>query len=185
MRTSEHRHVDTDLREALGQLSKTHHEYFMSAALRAGCSWNDAEEVVQEGLCKAVRNIDSLHDSQHMQAWVWRIIYNAGINSHRRKPVLFMDTDLKGSTPEDYIADARAEEPLDTLVRSEQMGVVLDQLDLLQANERAVMRDFYLRDLSIQEIKSQRNIPEGSVKRLLHQGRNKLRATVMPSNNPQ
>ncbi len=126
----------------------------------------DAEEATQDALLAIARRVESFEGRSKFTTWMYQITTNAAIDCYRklkrRRSVLETPPDLAagGSSPS-VIAGAR----IDLLEAAEQ----LDQ----RLVEPVFMRD--LCELEYADIAELLNVPVGTVKSRIHDGRAKLR----------
>lgn len=126
----------------------------------------DAEEAAQDALLAIARRIDSFEGRSKFTTWMYQLTTNAAIDCYRklkrRRSVLETPPDLaaRGSTPS-VIAGAR----IDLLEAAAQ----IDQ----RLVEPVFMRD--LCELEYSDIAELLDVPVGTVKSRIHDGRAKLR----------
>ena len=126
----------------------------------------DAEEAAQDALLAIARRVETFEGRSKFTTWMYQITTNAAIDCYRklkrRRSVLETPPDLTagGSSPS-VIAGAR----IDLLEAAEQ----LDQ----RLVEPVFMRD--LCELEYADIAELLNVPVGTVKSRIHDGRAKLR----------
>lgn len=132
----------------------------------------DAEEATQDTLLAVARNIETFERRAKFTTWLHRVTTNTAIDCYRklkgRRSVLEMppETPAPGSTPS-VVAGAR--------------------VDLLEAAERldrrvvevVLLRDFF--ELDYAEIALLLDVPTGTVKSRIHDGRSKLRYALYGS----
>lgn len=126
----------------------------------------DAEEAAQDALFAIARRIESFEGRSKFTTWMYQLTSNAAIDCYRklkrRRSVLEVPPDIAagGSTPS-VIAGAR--------------------IDLLEAAERLdtrLVEPVFLRDLcelEYSDIAELLDVPVGTVKSRIHDGRSKLR----------
>ena len=126
-----------------------------------------AEDVTQQALLSIWRDLPSLRDADHFEAWTYRLViracYAEAKRSRRRPDIQFLAVD--GST-------------------GGGLGVVddRDQLDRgfrqLPIDQRAVVVLYHYLDLPIEDIASALGIPAGTVRSRLHRAMRGLRAAL-------
>ncbi len=125
----------------------------------------DAEDVTQEVFMRLFQNKAKFESEEHRKAWLLRVAINCSINlrtsSYRRHHAELSD-ELAAVTP-----DPKAE------VYAEDQAIAL--LRQLPVKYRQVLHLFYYEELSVAEIARVMDSREGTVKSLLHRGRQKLR----------
>lgn len=126
----------------------------------------DAEEAAQDALLAIARRIDSFEGRSKFTTWMYQLTTNAAIDCYRklkrRRSILEAPPDLaaRGSTPS-VIAGAR----IDLLEAAEQM-------------DRRLVEPVFMRDLcelEYSDIADLLDVPVGTVKSRIHDGRAKLR----------
>ena len=123
-----------------------------------------AEDAVQDGLLRAWRRLPTLRDAARFDAWVRRIVMHAAIDSaRRRRPTVELGTEIEGP---------------DTGGDLEARSVIGDAFGLLPPAHRAVLVLRYYLDLTVPEIASTLEVPEGTAKSRLHHATRRLRAVL-------
>lgn len=118
----------------------------------------DIGDAIQETILKAYKGINKLKNDQYFKTWIIKILINEcrDLLRKRRKFILLNEVKEAGYT--------------DTYENSE----VLNAINTLEEEFRVVTVLFYYEDMSIQQIASLVNIPEGTVKSRLSRARGKL-----------
>lgn len=63
---------------------------------------DDAADVVQEAICKAIAKVNTLHNPEYVKTWFYRILINEGLNYARRnRRFLFSDEIIENISYED------------------------------------------------------------------------------------
>src|SRR5262249_10509886 len=128
----------------------------------------DGEDVVQEALFEAYRNLDQFDDSRPLKPWLFRISHNRCVDFLRRKGVR-EKAEEAAAQPEETPPD----EP-DTL----EMGEAVEHLVVaLPPKERAcvLLKDVFA--YSLEEVAELVDSTVGGVKAALNRGRTKLAAS--------
>lgn len=134
----------------------------------------DGEDVVQDALFQAYRNIDTFDDSRPLAPWLFRIAYNQCIDFLRRRKV--RNEAEAGAVQPDSV-ESRLPAALD-------LGYAVERLVLsLPPKERAciLLKDVF--DYTLEEIAELVDSTVGGVKAALKRGRSKLAA--LPRTTPQ
>lgn len=123
----------------------------------------DAEDVVQEALFSAWRDLHKLRDSQAFPAWFRRhVVRGASRRASRRRVVAELNIDAAAPVGElEHALERRA------------LGRAFAMLD---ANDRAVLTLRHLWDMSVAETAEVLAVPQGTVKSRLHGAMDRLRA---------
>jgi RNA polymerase sigma-70 factor, ECF subfamily len=127
----------------------------------------DAEDVVQDSLLSAYKNINSFDPSKKFSSWIYRIVHNGAISKIRKVwRYLPMLPDFDWPSGEDLEDDYYKKELTET------MKSCLDDLDL---KYREVMILYYLEDNSYDEISDILRLPTSTVGVRLRRAKIKLK----------
>ena len=122
----------------------------------------DAEDAVQEAICAAFTNRDSLRDVEKFKSWMLRILTNKCYDiCRKRKPTVALE-DVADTLP------AASTDPTERMTLWQAVLSLGDEL-------RAAVTLFYYDGLSIREISGILGISEAAVKTRLRRGRERLR----------
>jgi RNA polymerase sigma factor (sigma-70 family) len=127
-----------------------------------------AFDVLQSSLLLVARRLRSLRDPRWFRAWAYRIATREAVRSAQRR-ARYKEHFTDDSLP---LAEVPVEEPAydPALVRA-----CLDQIELLPAGARTVIRLHYLDELTLIEVAEALEIPLGTVKSRLAYGLAHLR----------
>ncbi|MCA2213075.1 RNA polymerase sigma factor [Jidongwangia harbinensis] len=128
----------------------------------------EAQDVVQEAFCRALRRWSSVSRYDDPVAWVRRVAWNLAVSRWRRS-----------RTAMSFLRRQRRQEPQVDGPNTDRVALV-DALATLPATQRRAMVLHYLGDLSIAEIADRENVAVGTVKSWLHRGRTGLAAQLRP-----
>jgi RNA polymerase sigma-70 factor, ECF subfamily len=152
--------------EAAPAVFETFYEVEYTALLRLGYvltgSRGTAEELVQETMLRAYRHWRKVGGYEKPGAWARRVLVNLATSRGRR-----LTAEAKAML---RLRGNRPPEPT-TRAESAELWTELRKLPSRQAQALAL---FYVEDLSIADIASLLECPEGTVKALLHRGRTTL-----------
>jgi RNA polymerase sigma-70 factor (ECF subfamily) len=121
----------------------------------------DADDVVQEALVKAYRQLSRYRGESGFKAWLLAIVANETRNLHRsrrRRDGLLLRAAAR-EEPEPISPD-----PAETAMATERRQQLLDQLRRLDRRDREVLVCRYLLDLSEAETAVTLGLPKGTVK---------------------
>ena len=158
-----------DDRTAFAELVRRHQSQ-LRASLRKMTGGNAAlsDDIAQETLILAWRNIESFRHEAKFSTWLYRIAFNAWQSDLRRKREHPLDQDLQ---PE---ADAVAPESEHTGVARDVARAMVDLTD----GERAAIMQCYYNDLSHEEAAYVLGMPLGTVKTNILKAKEKMRAKL-------
>lgn len=152
-------------------------------ALRMTRNEKDAEDLVQETLLRAYRFFHTYEPGTNIRAWLFRILKNNFINRYRRvqsqpATVDFSKLEETFETLFDSTFRSTTRTPEEIVVDSSYHGEVLEAMDELPEDYRAVVVLALVEDLSYKEIARVVGCPIGTVMSRLHRGRRLLQARL-------
>ena len=136
--------------------------------LLALCGGNsqEADDIAQDALVRAYVASGSFLGLSKFNTWLFRIAYNCYLDYRKKAAIETVPVDSK------QVLDMPSGDEPDRSFRYQQLYQALEQL---QEKEKVVIVLYYFEDLSIKEIASILQIPVGTVKYHLSNGRNHLR----------
>lgn len=162
---------DVNGSEVLRTLVREHRDGLVSYAERMLNDHGLAEDVVQETLVRAWRNIDRLTGMDgSLRSWLFTVTRHLVID-WIRKPQVRKET--VGAT---YVDPVAARDEMDAVLTA---MVVRPLLQQLSPEHRAVLVHIYLCDHTIQETAGILGVPPGTVKSRQHNALRKLRHVAM------
>lgn len=132
---------------------------------------HDRDDVIQDILLITWLNIGQLKKPEAFKSWLIRIANNRCNKWYRQSARI--DEPIESETLS-YIIDRQPRWD----DGSDKADVLVEVIDKLPAGQRAVLLDFYFNNLKVSEISFVRHIPEGTVKRRLHDGRKNLKKNL-------
>ena len=115
-----------------------------------------AEDIVQETLLRAWRNLELLDDTvRPVRPWLFTVAQRLAIDAHRAR---------LARPPETGAAALAAVPGLDEIEPALDRIVIVDALDSLSREHRAVIVETYYRGRSVAEAAHVLGVPEGTVK---------------------
>lgn len=136
-----------------------------------GCS-EDAEELVQDVFLKAFRSLSSYKGECRFSTWLYRIAYNVAISATRKRKheFLYIEENTINNVPDEK-ADAVLGNATDD---EERIAQLTRAIDLLSADEKALITLFYYEEKSMEEVGEILGLTLSNVKVRLHRTRKKL-----------
>ncbi len=158
--------------EAMRVLIDHHQQRLFAFVWRVVPNQQDAEDVCQEALLKAMAAIQSFDPTYRFSTWLFTIAYRVCLNHLRRKRPVTSDLDF-AALPHDWwespAATLESEDAAQLKIR------VWSAVDRLSPPQRASVLLFYRSELNCLEISHILGIPVATVKSHLHRARNRLR----------
>lgn len=139
---------------------------------------DDAADLVQDTIERAIKSIDSYRRGTNAKAWLFKILRNHFINNYRKKmrqPMMVDYEDVSGFIPDSDSPNYPAsldwdDETLEQLVGDE----VVAAMGRLSEDFREVIVLYDLQDFKYEEVAEILNIPIGTVRSRLYRARNLL-----------
>ena len=153
-------------------------------AVRITGSRSDAEEVAQDVLLAAIRNIDSFRGAAAFGSWIYRIAANAAYQKRRRRKYerqesswreLVLPVDTSEPAPLNTDLSSRLEDPA---LHGELRDILRVAIDALREGHRAIFLLHDVDGLSNPEIAEAFQMKVGTVKSRVHRARLFLRSRL-------
>lgn len=174
-------------RGALGELLGAYQRRVYHVCLRMVRSGDDAAELAQETLLRAVQHADSFKGTAKFSTWLLRIAMNLSV-SHLRKAKLRNAVSLDGnhasadgevSRPlKDFVSQSGEPSPHSRVENDEQLDCLTRSLEALEPALRSVILLRDLQGMDYQQIAEVLAVPVGTVKSRLFRGRLALRMAM-------
>lgn len=139
----------------------------------------DAEDLVQDTLCRALRYWDRFTPGTNCRAWLFRILNNQHINQWRAisKGVVLVDIDHLNETDLAHLAQLPN---LISFPEQKMMSRMFDDdlnsaLNRIKDKFRRIVLMYYFMDLPYKQIAQSTNLSLGTVKSRLYRGKKLLR----------
>jgi len=174
--------VDADLaraaqagsRQAFDRLVVRHADDVVRTAYVIVGDPDDANDVAQDAFISAYRGLDGYQPTAPFGAWLHRIAVNRSYDYLRRRQrqgalIDGMMAASSGAEEDAAVRDAR---------RDDERAAVRELIDELDPKGRAVVALRFLRGMSIKEVAATLDVPEGTVKRRLHDALKRMRARL-------
>jgi RNA polymerase sigma-70 factor (ECF subfamily) len=150
-----------------------HGRAMLAYATRLTADRHAAEDVVQEALIRAWRNRDDLHEARgSVRGWLLTVIRNIIIDRSRARAARPQEVPEIPTRPP--LVDDHADQLVTTVV-------LLEALDQLSEEHRAVLVELYFNDRSVTEAAENLGIPAGTVKSRSYYALRQLRGQLNPA----
>jgi len=154
-------------------------ERFQDAVYGTACAilgdFHDAQDVAQNAFVKAWRKLRNLRDPVKFPGWLYQITRNCSKDFLRRagpENVPLETGDVSSAVTDSQNPDERLE-------KNETREAVLAAIRALSEPNRLATTLFYIDGYTIEEVSQFLTVPKGTVKRRLHDSRNRLRERMM------
>lgn len=171
-------------RSAFREMVETHKKKIYFLALDMVGNPVDAEDISQEVFLRVFRSFKTFHRDAKLNAWLYRITYNASID-HLRKRAITPEPMADEALEAKFQSHPQIAEPqasLDPAVAAER-GLLQDRIEKalgkVSPREKAVFLLRHYEDLSLREIAESLELTVGSVKSYLFRALRKLRTELV------
>lgn len=151
------------------------HPELLRAACRYAATTQDADDLVQDTYVRAWTGFATFHQGSNLRAWMFRILVNTWISTHRRtqsRPNEILVDDIPEAHLSSY--DSAEAEMLSHMVDDDLRAAV----QTLPPNLQAVVYYVYVCELPFGTIAELTDVPVGTVMSRAHRARSTLRATL-------
>lgn len=165
--------------EAMRVLIDHHQQRLFAFVWRVVPNQQDAEDVCQEALLKAMAAIQSFDPTYRFSTWLFTIAYRLGLNTLRRRNKNVdadMDFNMFASTTEPKPSDCLESEEARRL-----KDAVWSAVDRLSVAQKTAITLFYRESHSCQEIATVMDVPVATIKSHLHRARARLQELLEPA----
>lgn len=140
----------------------------------------EREDLVQEVFLRVIRARERWRPQARLSTWLYRIAFNLSVNrSQRRAPEVSMEVDAGGDQRREF-DDPAAEQPSESLERSDLVEAVQAAIASLPETQRMALVLARFEEQSLAEIAVVLGSTEKAVKSLVHRARESLRAKLAP-----
>jgi RNA polymerase sigma-70 factor (ECF subfamily) len=147
-------------------------------AMRMLRNQQDAEDASQEVFMRVHRSIHSHDPTRPLAPWLSRITYNVCLKRISQKNKV--ETKTLALREGDFPGKENENTPERQLTRKQTTNQILNALDRLSAQDRALVAMRYSEGFTDSEIADSTDMPVGTVKTRLHRARGKLRKILAP-----
>jgi RNA polymerase sigma-70 factor (ECF subfamily) len=172
--------VQSGDRAAAQVLMERYQDGLFGLALRLLRNREDAAEVAQEAMVKALARIGSYDATRPFSPWVYRIARNLCIDRHRRRRPSYEIDEERDAAPVAHEGTNVFARPPDALVHQHRLNEALDEaLEGLGAIYREIIVLYHYDHMTYSEIAVHLDIPEGTVMNRLFRARKKMQAALV------
>jgi RNA polymerase sigma factor (sigma-70 family) len=168
-------------KDAFGLLAQRYQALARRFALRLVASEDGAQDLAQEAMLQAYLSLDRLRDPARFKSWLCGIVLNVCRSHLRDRKVDFFSLEAIIGGLQFYPApfSPGVATPEKIAEERELYQTVLDTVNALSPQDRDIILLFYYAQLSLQEMVTVLNIPQGTVKVRLHRARQRLKAILL------
>ena len=161
---------------AFEELYEKTKRYVYYIAISGGVSPNDAEDVVQDTFVHFFKKYKEIQNPRAALAWLKRSAFGHSVDAVRKKKdALITETDENRDDLFDTNALVAPMEVPETLLdKKENARIISDILDTLPDAQKKCVIAFYFDECKVKDIAAAFNVPEGTVKTNLYQGRKRI-----------
>jgi RNA polymerase sigma-70 factor (ECF subfamily) len=178
--------VQSGDRGALGELLGAYHKRVYHLCLRMVTNPDDAAELTQEVLLRAVQHVDGFRGGAKFSTWLLRIAMNLTVSHLRRRKVrsavsLDLETergDQAAAPLRSMIASEREPKPTESVEKKEQAVELAAALEVIDPVLRSVLLLRDVQQMDYQQIADVMSLPIGTVKSRLFRARLALRQAL-------
>ncbi|MHC4582641.1 MAG: RNA polymerase sigma factor, partial [Planctomycetota bacterium] len=156
---------------AIAQLYRHYWRAARATAYGVTADFASAEDAASEALYTALDHIEDLKDTQQFGPWLRTIVVRT---ARRRKAAISRDKGLDA----DSLPDGRSEAPAERLEQRELAALLHEAVENLSQSLREAVSLFYFEGYSLKQAATFLDVPEGTLKRRLHDGRRRLRTAA-------
>ena len=142
---------------------------------------DDAEDVVMEAYIKAWRALPRFHGKAAVSTWLYRIVYNCGLDflrARKRSKEIHLKQDETDDRQMHDLHDERLESPADEHLRGDNARLINDALARLPDHHRIALELRYQAEMSYADIAASTGVAIGTVMSRLFNAKNRLRQIV-------
>ena len=141
------------------------------------------EDTVQDVFVLLFRNLSKFRGQSALKTWIYRIAVNEALRQINRSKrwVQMPEGDVEpAQIPSAIVVFNHGASPERVMIEGQQRELIQSGLSQLKQDHRVILTLYYLEDLSVQELSSVLEIPEGSVKSRLFYAREALKKALEP-----
>lgn len=177
--------------QELTQLLEREHSFLRGQAYGLARKQEDAEDLYQETVVKAMRGFTSFKPDTNFRAWIGRIMLNTHINNYNRKKLATdISCDISSGecdstifhVSDDYETSSVSDSPEKVFFNNYVNGDLQSAVSNLQDAYKTPFLMFHVDGYAYEEISSMLNVPIGTVKSRIFRARKMLKEKVTSFN---
>lgn len=137
----------------------------------------DAMELLQEVYIAAYKSIGSLENVEAIYGWLGSITYNQGMKMFRKQKEVLLDEDAEGLFDIQETADVSVK-PEESVDLKETAEVIMNVINELPENQRAVVTAYYYDEMSVTDIANMFEVSTGTIKSRLNYARKHMKEAI-------
>ena len=162
--------------DAIARLLPAYRERVFALCLSIVGNRAAAEDIAQEVFVKIWRALPAFDGRSALSTWIYTITRNAALSALRsRRPGGSLTEPAMLAAVEARSAETSGAADYGAIEADTDARRIEGWVARLPEKQRQVIRLFYLRECSIEEVAAMSGMPAGTVKTLLHRGRERLR----------
>lgn len=134
---------------------------------------HEAEELVQETALEMIKTLNNGYEPNNFNAWMWTVVKKRYARWCKNKQVKLSKFEIDDVL--DYVEIASDECVEDSLLYDEDIELLRRELALMTKNYRDIVVSYYFDNKKVEAISQTTGLPEGTVKRKLHEARKNIR----------
>ena len=158
--------------KSFGPIVERYKDAVFGVALSRIRNFHDAEDLTHSTFVEAFSGLPRLRDPDRLGAWLRTITIHRCINFLKRRQ---LTVDIDGINE----LESPDESPQEEMERTELQHQVLSAIGRLSKTQRETVTLFYISEYSIAEVAAILEVPVGTVKRRLHDARERLREEML------
>ena len=167
-------------RRAAQVLMERYQDGLFGLSLRLLRNREDAAEVAQEAMVKALGAIETYDVTRPFSPWVYRIARNLCIDRHRKRRPSYEIDEQRDAAPSLDVGDNVFKRAPDALAHQRRLNEALDDaLQGIGAIYREIIVLYHYDHMTYTEIATHLDIPEGTVMNRLFRARKKMQAALL------
>lgn len=157
--------------------AEPHFDVLARRARRLARSEADADDLLQDTLLHAYAGFHTFREGSNLKAWLFRILYNRWVSTHRRKQRRPVEVSVAAITEHDLVHRSAEAEVLDALPDTD----VKTALDALPEGFRQAVYYADIQGYTFAETAELLDIPMGTVMSRVSRARHRLRIALAPA----